>query len=152
MKKNHKTAVLMISPETGRLPKSMGPLARYISGKSGGLGEVVAALCAGLDQRGIACHLATLNLKKRFQRECQLDEESWQSIRHRLDPERIHLVSSATLSSLDGAYEGDPLHNAALFQRQIVNSLIDNMMAKRKGKLIIHSHDWMAGGIITAYA
>ena len=152
MRKRAKTALLMISPETGRLPNNMGPLARYISGKSGGLGEVVAALCEGLSKRGIDCHLATLNLKKRFQRECRLDEEAWQSIRHRLDPERIHLISSSTLANLDSAYEGDPLQNAALFQRQVVNSLIDNMMAKYQGKLIIHSHDWMAGGVITAYA
>jgi glycogen synthase len=152
MKKNRKTAVLMISPETGRLPNNMGPLARYISGKSGGMGEVIAALCEGLTKRGIDCHLATLNLKKRFQRECKLDEESWQSIRHRLNPERIHLVNSSVFANLDSAYDGDPLRNAAIFQRQIVNSVIDNMMAKYAGKLIIHSHDWMAGGVITAYA
>ncbi len=152
MKKKTKTAVLMISPETGRLPDSMGPMARYISGKSGGMGEVIATLCEGLSKRGIDCHLATLNLKKRFQRECKLDEESWQSIRHRLDPERIHLVSSSTLASLNSAYDGDPIRNAALFQRHIVNSVIDNLMAKYEGRLIIHSHDWMAGGIITAYA
>jgi glycogen synthase len=149
---NNKTAVLMISPETGRLPENMGPLARYVSGKSGGLGEVIAALCEGLDQRGIDCHLATLNLKKRFQQECNLDEESWAAIRHRLDPERIHLVNSSIFSSLSSAYAGDPLQNAAEFQCQIVNSVIDNIMAKYQGKLIIHSHDWMAGGVITAYA
>ena len=152
MKDKHKTAVLIISPETGRLPKNMGPLAQYISGKSGGLGEVIAALCEGLEQRGIDCHLATMNLKKRFQRECQLDEESWQSLRHRLDPERIHLVNSSIFSDLASAYAGDPLQNASEFQRQIVNSVFDNMMAKYAGKLIIHSHDWMAGGVITAYA
>lgn len=152
MKKKTRTAVLMISPETGRLPQNMGPLSRYVSGKSGGLGEVIAALCDGLDKRGIDCHLATLNLKKRFQRESNLDEESWGSIRHHLDPERIHLVSSSFFSSLASAYAGDPLHNAAEFQRQVVNSVIDTLMAKQKGNLIIHSHDWMAGGIITAYA
>ncbi|HLA28655.1 MAG TPA: glycogen/starch synthase [Syntrophales bacterium] len=152
MKKKTKTGVLIISPETGRLPKNMGPLARYISGKSGGMGEVIAALCEGLGKRGIDCHLATLNLKKRFQHECHLDEESWQSISHRLDPKRIHLVSSAVLSGLESAYEGDPLHNAALFQRHIVNSVIGNVRAKYRGKLIIHSHDWMAGGVITAYS
>jgi glycogen synthase len=152
IKEASKTAVLIISPETGRLPENMGPLARYISGKSGGLGEVIAALCEGLEKRGIDCHLATLNLKKRFQRECNLDEEAWVAIRHRLDPERIHLVNSSIFSHLASAYAGDPLQNAAEFQRQIVNSLIDNMMAKYAGRLIIHSHDWMAGGIITAYA
>lgn len=152
LRKHQKTAVLLIAPETGRLSENMGPLARYISGKSGGLGEVIAALCEGLTQRGIECHLATLNLKKRFQRECHLDEESWIAIRHHLDPGRIHLVNSSIFSYLDNAYAGDPLQNAAEFQRQIVNSVIDNMMAKYEGKLIIHSHDWMAGGVITAYA
>ena len=136
MKKKTKTALLMISPETGRLPDSMGPLSRYVSGKSGGLGEVIAALCGGLNKRGIDCHLATLNLKKRFQRECNLDEESWAAIRHRLDPKRIHLVSSSIFSSLASAYAGDPLQNAAEFQRQIVNSVIDNMIGDAK----VYSH------------
>lgn len=150
-RKKEKTAVLVITPETGRLPNTMGPLARYISGKCGGLGEVIATLCEGLNQRGIDCHLATLNLSKRFQRECNMDEE-WFAISHRIDPERIHLVSSSIFSNLTNAYAGDPLQNAAIFQSQIVNYVIDNMMAKSAGKLIIHSHDWMAGGVITAYA
>jgi hypothetical protein len=64
-------------------------------------------------------------------------------------PERIHLVNSSIFANLDSAYDGDPLRNVAIFQRQIVNSVIDNMMAKYTGKLIIHSHDWMAGGVIT---
>ena len=44
LKKHEKTAILIISPETGRLPEDMGGLARFISGKSGGQGEVVSAL------------------------------------------------------------------------------------------------------------
>src|SRR5512136_1065236 len=58
LKRAGKTAVLLIAPETGRLPEDMGSLARYISGKSGGLGEVVSALSEGLRARGINCHLA----------------------------------------------------------------------------------------------
>jgi len=64
IRKQERTAVLMITPETGRLPEDMGALARYISGKSGGQGEVVSALCEGLSDRGIDVHLVTLNLKK----------------------------------------------------------------------------------------
>jgi len=45
----------------------MGGLASCISGKSGGLGEVIAALCGGLTERGVECHMATLNLPRRFQ-------------------------------------------------------------------------------------
>ena len=44
IKRKEKTAILIITPETGHLPEEMGELAKYISGKSGGLGEVVSAL------------------------------------------------------------------------------------------------------------
>ncbi|MBN1546024.1 MAG: glycogen/starch synthase [Syntrophaceae bacterium] len=147
-----KTAVLLLTPEIGRLPEDMGTLARFISGKSGGMGEVVAALCEGLRERGIDCHLGTLNLKKRFKEECGLNEEEWRNIRYRIDPDRIHLVNASFISNLLSAYSGDPLLNAAEFQRQMVNHIIKIVRAKSGGRLIIHSHDWMAGGAITAYA
>ena len=63
-----RTTVLLLTPEIGSLPEDMGTLARFISGKSGGMGEVVAALCEGLRERGIDCYLGTLNLKKRFKK------------------------------------------------------------------------------------
>ena len=143
---------MLISPETGRLPKKMGPLARYISGKSGGMGEVVATLCEGLTQRGIECHLATINLKKRFQQENNLDEYSWYHIQNHINSGRIHLVNSSIFSYLTSAYEGNILYNAAEFQKQVVNYVIINLRSRYDGRLIIHSHDWMAGGVITAYA
>ena len=147
-----KTPVLLIAPETGRLPEDMGTLARYISGKSGGLGEVVAALCEGLTERGIECHIATLNLKKRFQKECRLNETQWREIRYRIDPDRVHLISSAIFANLPSAYAGNPRENAAEFQRTLVNQVIKDIRAKNEGRIILHSHDWMAGGVITAYA
>jgi len=147
-----RTAVLLIAPETGRLPEDMGTLARFISGKSGGLGEVVAALCEGLTERGIECHVATLNLKRRFQKECDLDEEQWRDIRYRIPPARVHLISSSIFAELPSAYAGNPLLNAVEFQRQMVNSVIKTVRAHHGGRIILHSHDWMAGGAITAYA
>lgn len=152
VKKTEKTAVLLLSPETGRLPDEMGHLARYISGKTGGLGEVVAALCEGLRAREIDCHVATLNLKKRFQQECNLDEEKWRGIRYKINPDNIHLVSSSIFANLASAYSGNPILNAAEFQKQVVNNIIKNVRAKYEGRLVLHSHDWMAGGAITAYA
>ncbi|MCX7983171.1 MAG: glycogen/starch synthase [Syntrophales bacterium] len=152
LKKAERTAVLMISPETGRLPEGMGRLARYISGKSGGQGEVVAALCEGLLARGVDVHLTTLNLKRRFQKESQIGEEEWKAIRYNVPPERIHLVSSAIFSHKLHAYDGDPVPTAAEFQRQVVNYVLKDIRARHEGRLIVHSHDWMAGGIITAYA
>jgi glycogen synthase len=152
MRNHKKTAVLIVAPETGRLPKEMGPLARFISGKSGGLGEVIAALCDGLTRRGIECHLATLNMKKRFQQESNIDEDQWYKIQQTIDPERIHLVTSSLFDDLTSAYDGNPIVNAAEFQRALVNHVVVGLRAKNGGRLIIHSHDWMAGGILTAYA
>lgn len=152
LKKRTKTPVLLVSPETGRLPSEMGTIARFISGKSGGLGEVITALCEGLTDRGIDCHLAVLNLKQRFQRESSLDEAQWQELRHKADPARVHLVSSAIFADLPGAYSGNPLLTAAEFQRQLINHVIRDIRCRYEGRLILHSHDWMAGGAITAYA
>jgi glycogen synthase len=152
LKKSQRTAVLIITPETGRLPEDMGALARYISGKSGGQGEVVSALCEGLSERGIDVHLALLNLKKRFQKESGMDEHQWRDMRYKIDPENIHLVSSAVFADNLSAYAGDPIRTAAEFQREIVNNVIKDVRARKEGRLILHSHDWMAGGVITAYA
>jgi glycogen synthase len=152
LKRSERTVVLMLAPETGKLPDEMGPMAQYISGKSGGLGEVVSALCEGLIDRKIDVHLATLNLKKRFQRESHLDESQWRSIRYQTESDKIHLVSSSVLTDLSGAYGGDPRLNAAEFQKEIVNHIIKEVRGRSKGGLIVHSHDWMAGGAVTAYA
>ena len=152
IKKTEKTAVLLVTPETGRLPDEMGTLAQYISCKAGGLGEVVSALCEGLRARKIECHLATLNLKKRFQKESNVDEDKWQEIRHKIDPDKVHLVNSSIFANLPSAYSGNPILNAAEFQKGIVSNIIKNVRAKNGGRLILHSHDWMAGGAITAYA
>jgi glycogen synthase len=152
LRKKERTAVLIITPETGSLPEDMGALAKYISGKSGGQGEVISALCEGLNERGIDVHLATLNLKKRFQREAQLSESQWREIRYKIDPDKIHLVSSAVFANLLSAYAGNPLLTAAEFQREVTNHIIKEVRAKSEGRLIIHSHDWMSGGAITAYA
>ena len=149
---NRKTVILQIAPETGRLPRDMGPLAAYISGKSGGMGEVVSALCEGLTNRGIECHLATLNLSRRFQQENHLNDDQWHKITSTIDPDRIHLVNSAVFNNLPDAYAGNPMVNAAEFQKTMVNQIIPRIRAKNGGHLIIHSHDWMAGGIITADA
>jgi glycogen synthase len=152
IKKKEKTAVLILSPETGRLPEDMGGLARFISGKSGGQGEVVSALCEGLIERGIEVHLALLNLKKRFQREMQMSEGQWREARYSIDPENIHLISSPLFADNFSAYSGDPIATAAEFQNEIIKNVIKTVRAQSKNRLIIHTHDWMAGGAVVAYA
>ena len=151
LRRKEKTAVVMISPETGLLPAGMGDLAKYISGKTGGQGEVVSALCEGLTERGIDVHLITLNLKSRFRKEANLTEQQWRELRDTIDPQNIHLVSSSLFADKLSAYSGDALVTAAEFQKEVVNNIIKNIRARHEG-VIIHSHDWMAGGAITAYA
>jgi glycogen synthase len=152
-KRTEKTVVILITPETGRLPsEGMGYFARYVSGKSGGMGEVVSALCKGLSQRKIPVHLVTLNLPRRFREESGLTEAEWIQKRHQIDPAGVHLVTSALYEDYHSAYDGDAAANAAEFQSQIVNTTIKEIRSRHEGRAILHSNDWMAGGIVTAYA
>ena len=153
LKKSDQTPVIIITPETARLPsEGMGQFAKYVSGKSGGLGEVVSALCQGLLARRIPVHLITINLTKRFREEAGLSEDEWTQKRQRLNPENVHLVSSAIFEGYRSAYDGQPLANAAEFQRQIVNTYIKEIRSKYEGRGILHTNDWMAGGVAVAYA
>ncbi len=153
LKKTTRTAVIVITPETGRLPSAgMGQFAKYVSGKSGGLGEVISALCKGLSLRNIPVHLITLNLSRRFREESGLSEAEWIQTRHRLNPENVHLVSSAIFEGYRSGYDGSPPANAAEFQRQIVNTYIKEIRSVYGGRAILHTNDWMAGGVITPYA
>ena len=153
LKKTARTPVIVVTPETGRLPsEGMGQFARYVSGKSGGLGEVISALCKGLSARSIPVHLITLNLIRRFREEAGLSEADWIQKRHHLNPENVHLVSSAIFEGYRSAYEGSPPANAAEFQKQIVNTYIKEIRSQYEGRAILHTNDWMAGGAVTAYA
>jgi glycogen synthase len=153
LKRGTCTPIVIITPETAKLPREgMGRFARFISGKAGGLGEVISALCKGLSDRQIPTHLITLNLKRRFKEESRMSEAEWIQSRHQLHPENIHLVTSAIFENNWSAYQNDPAETAAEFQRQIVNTYLKEIRSQHEGKAILHSHDWMAGGAISAYA
>jgi glycogen synthase len=49
-------------------------------------------------------------------------------------------------------YDGDPRLTAAEFQKRIRQSFIKEIISKHEGEGVIHTHDWMAGGIVPAYA
>ena len=97
-------------------------------------------------------HLITLNLSRRFREEAGLSEAEWIQTRHQLNPENVHLVSSAIYEGYRSAYDGSPPANAAEFQRQIVNTYIKDIRSAYEGRAILHTNDWMAGGVITPYA
>jgi len=152
-KKTQKTPVVIVSPEIAKLPsEGMGEFAKYVSGKSGGMGEMVSALCGGLIERGIPVHLITLNLRGRFMEEAGMGEEEWIKTRHEMHPENIHLVSSSLFDDNRSAYDNKPLETAAEFQRQIINTYIKEIRSKYGRRAILHTHDWMAGGAVVAYA
>jgi len=153
LKRAQRTPVILITPETARLPSTgMGQFAQFVSGKSGGMGEVVSALCKGLADRQVPVHLITLNLAKRFREEAGLSETEWVQKCHQIHPENVHLVTSALYEDYRSAYDGNPLTNAAEFQKQIVNIYVRDIRSQYGGRGILHSNDWMAGGIVTAYA
>ena len=153
IKRAQRTAVILVTPETARLPSTgMGEFAQFVSGKSGGMGEVVSALCKGLADRRVPVHLITLNLARRFREESGLSETEWVQKRHQIHPENVHLVTSALYEDYRSAYDGNPLINAAEFQRQIVNSYVTDIQSRYQGRAILHTNDWMAGGVVAAYA
>jgi glycogen synthase len=153
LKRSAATPVIIVTPETARLPsEGMGQFAKFVSGKSGGLGEVISALCKGLADRRIPVHLITINLTRRFREEAGLSETEWTQKRHQLNPENVHLVSSAIYEGYRSAYDGWPLANAAEFQKQIVNTYIKDIRSLYEGRGILHTNDWMAGGVVAAYA
>lgn len=153
LKRTPTTPVIIITPEIDRLPsEGMGQFAQFVSGKSGGMGQVVSAICKGLTDRKIAAHLITLNLQRRFREEAKISDTEWIQNRHKLDPQYIHLVTSSIFEEYHSAYDGNPIETAAEFQRAAVNTYIKEIRSKYGGRGIIHSHDWMAGGIIASYA
>jgi glycogen synthase len=152
LKKTQRTPVIIISPETDRLPtEGMGDFAKYVSGKSGGMGEVVAALCRGLSNREIPTYIITLNLERRFMEKSAMSRDEYVQKLFHLSRDRIRVVDSPLFENYLSAYDGDPRATAAEFQRAIRRFLIGEIISKHEGRGIIHSHDWMAGGIITPF-
>ncbi|HBG77524.1 MAG TPA: hypothetical protein DDW84_01565 [Phycisphaerales bacterium] len=153
LKKSERTPIIIISPETDRLPtEGMGEFAKYVSGKSGGMGEVVAALCRGFAENEILTYVITLNLKRKFMERANMTKQEYVDSTYRLPRENIKVVDSALFENHLNAYDGNPLVTAAEFQKQIRNTMIKEIISKHAGRGIIHTHDWMAGGIIPAYA
>jgi glycogen synthase len=71
---------------------------------------------------------------------------------YHLPRDRIRTVDSSLFENYKSAYDGDPRATAAEFQRQIRRFLIGEILSKHEGRGIIHTHDWMSGGVITAFA
>jgi glycogen synthase len=153
LKKAERIPIIIISPETDRLPtEGMGDFAKYVSGKSGGMGEVVAALCRGLSDKEILTYVITINLKRKFMERSGMGRDEYIHKSYHLPRDNIKTVDSSLFDNYMSAYDGDPRVTAAEFQRKIRHSLVREIISNHEGRGIIHTHDWMAGGIITAFA
>jgi len=153
LKKTERTPVIIISPETDRLPsEGMGEFAKYVSGKSGGMGEVVSALCRGLADKKVLTYVITLNLKRRFLQKSGISRDEYIKKIYHLAHENIKMVDSALFENYSSPYDGDPRVTAAEFQKNIRNHMIKEIISEHGGRGIIHTHDWMAGGIVAAFA
>lgn len=151
-KQHDKIVPIIISPETDRLPATgMGDFAQYVLGKSGGMGEVVAALFKGFVQRGIPAEFITLNLKEKYQKESRMSEKEWIEMKYSTDSDKIHLINSSYFEYLKNPYDGQPPVTAARFQEKTIDK-IKELAGEHGGNILLHLHDWMAGGVIAAYA
>ncbi len=81
-----------------------------------------------------------------------MNQDEYIEALYHLPHERIKTIDSSLFENYSSPYDGDPRHTALEFQREILRSLLKEIVSKHEGRGIIHSHDWMAGGIITAFA
>lgn len=143
--------MIILSPEPGDLSKTkMGPLAPYISGMTGGLGLVAAAQGKGLTERDIDAHFVTLNLPTAFRSGSGKSEKEWIEQRHSIHSEFIHLVTSPKFLHYKGAYDGNPVETAVIFQHQAME-IVKRIRSQNKGRAIVIGNDWMSGGFFSAY-
>ncbi len=152
LRKSRKIPIIIISPETDRLPtEGLGQFAKYVAGKSGGMGEVVAALCRGLAEREIPTYVIIPNLKKRYMQESGMKQDEYVQHIYHVAHDHIKMIDSALYENYMSPYDGDPRVTAGEFQTRAKHT-IKEIISEHQGEGIIHTHDWMAGGIVTAHA
>jgi glycogen synthase len=116
------------------------------------MGEVVSALCRGLADKKVLTYVITLNLKRRFLQKSGISRDEYIKKIYHLAHENIKMVDSALFENYSSPYDGDPRVTAAEFQKNIRNHMIKEIISEHGGRGIIHTHDWMAGGIVAAFA
>jgi hypothetical protein len=117
----------------------MGEFAKYVAGKSGGMGEVVSALCRGLWDRGIPTYIVTLNLKRRFMEKSGIDREEYIKEIFRVPHDHIKMIDSAILKTPVHTTGPEADGGGQRIRQTLIKEIISNT---REG---ISPHDWMAG-------
>ena len=84
--------ILVVTPEVTCVPYAMGAGARTISARTGGLGDICAALIQALYERGVDVHLAIPNYRNLFNTNARRMRDIGTPVQRRVPPNRIHLA------------------------------------------------------------
>ena len=150
-KKVNNPRILFITPEVAYLPTGMdGDMAKYLSVKGGGIGDVSATLIHILFDQGVDIHVALPDYRLIFNQKSEpvLKENHHSSI-NGVPEGRVHLAEDRCFFYLDRVSYDVGSENrkiAVAFQREIINNIIPWVQPD-----LIHCNDWMTG-LIPAHA
>ena len=141
---NQPFRLLIVTPEVTVVPQGMGPDARTISARAGGLGDICASQIHALYDRGVDVHLAMPNYRNMFRLNAQQMPAIDIPKRRRALPEnRIHLAQDRSFyyqPKLFLSINEDNIRIALAFQREVINRIIPEVQPD-----VIHCFDWMTG-------
>lgn len=150
LKRSQRVGLLVVTPEISEFDSSMGDIGPIIGAQSGGLGVLMGPLISELSKLdNFDVYVSTINLAKTFMKEQGLSEEEFVKKFYSLDHGKIFLANHSKFDDMKKAYDGDQSWTAAEFQRQVMN-FVPQLQGKNNGKLLVHSHDALAGGYINA--
>jgi len=141
---DRKSRILMVTPEVTFVPQKMGPGARSIAARAGGLGDICSAQIHGLFERGVDVYLAMPNYRNVFRKNGQrLPEIDIRSHRQEMPGSRIHLAQDRSFfyhPKLFRNTDWDNIRLALAFQREVIYRIIPEVQPD-----LIHCFDWMTG-------
>ena len=135
---------MVVTPELTFVPHSMGPGARSISARAGGLGDICSAQIHALFEAGVDVHLAMPNYRNVFKiNDRRMPGVDLQSRIGQLPESRIHLAQDRSFyyhPKLFLSTDWETIRTALAFQREVINLIIPEVQPD-----LIHCYDWMTG-------
>lgn len=136
--------VLVVTSELTFVPHSMGPGARSISTRAGGLGDICSAQIHALFEAGVDVHLAMPNYRNVFKiNDRRMPGVDLQSRIGQLPERWIHLAQDRSFyyhPKLFLSTDWETIRTVLAFQREVINLIIPEVQPD-----LIHCYDWMTG-------
>jgi glycogen synthase len=136
--------ILVVTPEVSFLPDQMGLASAKVAVRTGGLGDISAALIQTLYGLGIDVHLALPNYRNIFHRNAaNTPVNRFARVTDTVPENRIHLAQDRSFYYLPKlfAHSGwDNVKIALAFQRDVINRILPEVQPD-----LVHCHDWMTG-------